>query len=136
LIPQLIEVNADASRICDLSIRWQVAPELAVKLFLLAASLPFSLSIISGYRSPEHQEKLRRDPSSGAAPVHLSTHTSCPATGADVRVNGIAVDDQVKLTIGRAAERLGLRWGGGASRVNGIPIGNEWAHVDMGPRRG
>lgn len=116
--------------------KWKIDPTLALKLFQVAAALPFPISIISGYRTEASQRELLARPDTTAAPVHLSTHTSCPATGADVRVDLPTVTDAHKRAFGAAAERVGLRWGGGARRENGIPAGSEWAHVDLGPRQG
>lgn len=88
--------------------------------------------MISGYRTPEQQEELIRE-GRPAAPVELSTHTTCPATGADVRVATFPTD-AIKATWGRIATEHGLRWGGGSPRDDrGIP--SDWNHVDLGPRQ-
>lgn len=92
-----------------------------------------SVSIISGYRSPEKQRELKRQ-GRPAAPVDVSNHTSCPATAVDVRI-GLAPTNVMKAILGRIAVEEGLRWGGG-SPVNpetGIP--SDWNHFDVGPRR-
>lgn len=118
---------------CGLSKRWLLDPTLAQRLVQMAARAPFPVQIISGYRSPEKQRALAAE-GRPAAPVDRSTHTSCPATGADVWP-GIAVTRVVQAQLGEAAVVAGLRWGGGSpvSPTTGIP--SDWNHVDMGPRR-
>lgn len=134
-LAQLLDRNADADVICATCSRWTISLELAVKVYLLARALPFPVSIISGHRTAEEQRALANQGAT-AAPVDLSNHTSCPATAVDLRPSVPVITDEVKRAIGRAAERVGLRWGGGAQRIDGIPVGNEWRHVDLGPRRG
>lgn len=116
---------------CTLIDRWKIHPVLAARIVQLAGALPFRIGVMSGYRSAEKQAELRRDGS--GAPDELSTHRSCPATGAD-----LATDDdswETRAVLGRNAEMLGLRWGGGAPRDSrGIPVGVEWRHVDLGRR--
>lgn len=117
---------------CDIITRWKVTPEVAARALLLARAAPFSVSIISGYRSPERQRELA-DAGRPAAPVDVSNHTRCPATALDWRV-GVTVTDSVKAEFGRAAVFAGFRWGGGSPvDENGIP--SDWNHVDLGPRR-
>jgi uncharacterized protein YcbK (DUF882 family) len=118
--------------------RWGISPELAAHLMLLNSTWERhypglgSLSIISGYRTREEQQELEREGRPAAAD-HLSTHRSCPATGADLRIP-LAVDDSTKVELGRLAQLSGLRWGGGSPPdVAGIPV--DWNHVDLGPRR-
>jgi len=66
------------------------------------------------------------------APVALSTHTTCPATGADIRL-GFAPTRVQQAIWGRIATMNGLRWGGGGEVDDGgIPL--DWQHVDLGPR--
>lgn len=125
---------------CDeLVERWQIAPELAVRLLELevrwAERFPGlgSLRIISGHRTVDEQLGLLEDPSSRAAPVHLSTHTTCPATGADLTLP-MTADDGLKIELGFLVMASGLRWGGGSPLdQRGIPA--DWNHVDLGPRR-
>ena len=134
-LAQLVDVTGDRNQktsLClNIACRWAVAVELAARIVAMAVLLPFRVQIISGYRTAAEQARQY----AGAAPDHLSTHRSNPATGADLRPLVDQVNDDTKRAIGRAAEAVGLRWGGGAQRVNGIPVGNEWAHVDLGPRR-
>lgn len=120
--------------------RWGIAPELAASLIMLEtmweARFPGlgSLRIISGFRTAEEQEALLEDPGSRATAVRLSTHTSCPATGADLTIP-IAVDDLAKLEFGTLVLTVPgrLRWGGGSPLdEKGIPA--DWNHVDLGPR--
>lgn len=131
MIPTLLEKNATADRVCAVADYWKCAPELVLRLTQLACLFPaFTFSIIDGYRTAEQQEAY------GRTADHLSTHRTLPATGADVRIrkNGQQPSDQEKRDIGAGAEAIGLRWGGGARRVNGIPEGVEWQHFDLGPR--
>ena len=129
-IPQAIRPDSDP---CVLADHWGIASELAFKLVALAQGLPFGIRIISGYRSPEKQRDLLARPDSMAAPVDRSTHTTCPATGADLWTS-VHPADQIKWEFGRVARLVGLRWGGG-SRLDpqtNIPV--DWNHVDLGPR--
>jgi len=119
---------------CDLSRRWLIHPELARRLVTLAARAPFPVQIISGYRSPAKQKALRQE-GRPAAPVDLSTHTSCPATGADVWP-GVAVTRVVQAQLGEAGVIAGLRWGGGSPVDPSTGIPTDWNHFDMGPRSG
>lgn len=132
-LPQSLE-GAVCVELCE---RWGIAPELAVKLLNLnevwRQRFPGlgSLSIISGYRTREVQAELERQ-GRPAAQDQLSTHRSCPATGADIRLP-IAADDYVKVEFGRAAYLTLLRWGGGSPK-NALGIPEDWNHVDLGPR--
>jgi len=117
--------------------RWLITPELAVRLLdlerLWVDRFPGigGLSIISGHRTREEQEQLELE-GRPAAEDRLSTHRSCPATGADVRLP-LEADDYVKAELGRLCLLAGLRWGGGSPKSSlGIPV--DWNHVDLGPR--
>jgi len=124
---------AGMTDICPFLTRWMIHPDLARALYKMAARAPFGISIISGYRTPDQQEALKREGRPAADPS-VSTHLSCPAGGADVRLD-VAVTDAVKATFGRLAVEAGLRWGGGSPvDQNGIP--SDWNHVDLGPRSG
>lgn len=132
-LPQSLEGVSCA----ELAARWQIEPVLALKLIHVNAEwmrrLPGlgALRIISGWRSAEEQRGLELE-GRPAAPDELSTHRSCPATGADISLP-IAADDSAKLEFGRLATLLGLRWGGGGPiDARGIPV--DWPHVDLGPR--
>lgn len=111
--------------------------ELAGRLQQMAADLTLggddlTVSIISGYRTPEQQEALRQAGRPAAHPDR-STHLACPATGADLRLS-VTPTTAIKARFGQAAIRAGLRWGGGSPvDDNGIP--SDWNHVDLGPRR-
>lgn len=124
--------------ICELANDWGLSPSLALKLVQAQEELPFELWIFSGARSPSEQAAV------SSTPFERSTHADrfseeCPrwATGADVqpvspavRLSGAAV-----AQMGAAFVRQGLRWGGGAPvGDDGIPVGNERWHVDLGPR--
>lgn len=115
---------------CDLVERWRIHPTLAARIVQMSERLPFRIGVMSGYRTEAQQDELRREGT--GARDDLSTHRSCPATGAD-----LATDDdswETRVVLGRNAELLGLRWGGGAPRQNGVPVGAEWRHVDLGRR--
>lgn len=116
-----------------LSDRWQISCELARRLTQLAGMLEFPIQIISGYRSPAKQRALAAE-GRPTAPVDRSTHTSCPATGADVWP-GIAVTRVVQARLGTQARLAGLRWGGGSPVDPGTGIPSDWNHLDLGPRR-
>jgi len=117
---------------CGLSRRWKLAPDLAMRLVRMADRAPFPLQIISGYRSPDKQRQLRQE-GRPAAPVDRSTHTSCPATGADVWP-GIAVSRVVQAQLGEAGTIAGLRWGGGSPVDPQTGIPSDWNHFDLGRR--
>ena len=127
MIPE--RINGDW---CGLSSRWKLDPTLAQRLTAMAARAPFPVQIISGYRSPEKQRQLKYE-GRPAAPVDRSTHTSCPATGADVWP-GIAVTRVVQAQLGEAGTIAGLRWGGGSPVDPQTGIPSDWNHFDMGPR--
>jgi len=129
--------SLDGSSCPELVERWGISPELAARLIVLQRmwgerfSSLGSLSIISGYRTLEEQQDLEQE-GRPAARDDLSTHRSCPATGADLQLP-IAVDDHAKVELGRLVILAGLRWGGG-SKVDGFGIPSDWNHVDLGPR--
>jgi hypothetical protein len=131
MIPQQIPKEWYYDSICSFTDRWIVTMTLADKLAQMASFLPFPLQIISGYRTPEQQAKLIQE--GKGAPDHLSTHRSCPATGADVWP-AVAVTRVVKATVGEAGVRAGLRWGGGSPVDPETGIPEDWNHFDEGPR--
>jgi hypothetical protein len=127
--------SLNGSTCMDLVGRWGIAPELAIRLMLTAdnfrARTGAGLRIISGFRSSGEQAELDRAGRPAAAD-ELSTHRTCPATGADVQPE-LAVTTSVKVLLGEAAMMSGLRWGGGGPRSDdGIPV--DWNHLDLGPR--
>jgi len=133
LIPERISPVWTEQELCDFSEHWKISTVLADKLYQLAQRLPFSISIISGYRSRAHQDELRASGRPTAA-NDVSTHTSCPATGADISV-ALYPDAAVKLEVGHQATLLGLRWGGGSPPTldrDGVPV--DWNHFDLGRR--
>lgn len=118
--------------VCDWGLHLELAEKLCRALHQAEEETGLSWSIISGYRSPEEQEELIRQ-GRPAAPVELSTHTTWPATGADVSVSTPAIST-LKATWGRIATMNGMRWGGGSPPDDaGIP--SDWNHVDLGPRK-
>lgn len=131
-LPQSLE----GSTCEELAVSWQIHPHLAARLLYMDAVfrqlVGTGLRIISGWRSMVDQERLERE-GRPAARDDLSTHRSCPATGADLDVPVATVDVETKLTFGHAARAAGLRWGGG-SPVNSYGIPSDWNHVDLGPR--
>jgi hypothetical protein len=121
-LPQLIEPQTD---VCVLADRWKISIQLAVRLILLrslagrnpgfrgtAGEVP-RLFIISGYRDPERQAQICREAPPGRPCAHpdRSTHTSCPATGADLRIESGPPDAWALLGTIWTRE-LGGRWGG------------------------
>ena len=141
MIPQQIDPDGAWSfeEVCELGNKWGLDQTLATRIVTMArefskGSPVTGLSIISGLRTDEEQNALRRA-GRPTADNDKSTHLACPATGADLRVNGVSsVDRSVRQAFGVAARFSGLRWGGG-SRVDpdtGIP--SDWNHVDLGPR--
>ena len=130
-LPQLIH-PLRSEMACDLSRRWKIAPTLATRIVTMASMLPFPLSIISGHRTDDQQRSLTIQ-GRPTAPVDRSTHTSCPAIGADVWPSTVATAE-VQATLGLAAVESGLRWGGGSPPDPVTLIPSDWNHVDLGPR--
>jgi len=121
--------------VCDLAVRWRVAPEVIARLVVAADQFyeetRGTVQIISGYRTYDEQVRLGRA-GRPAARDDLSTHRSCPATGVDVNIGTVPTRVQ-KAIWGRILRMNGLRWGGG-SAPNEAGIPSDWQHVDMGPR--
>lgn len=131
---------------CQLAERWLIAPELADKLRraadLVSRAGLGELFIISGFRTCEQQAELKAK-GRPAAPCDRSTHTSCPATGADVwsaaaqetHLPGIPDPSRgSRLALVSIAESVGLRVGGGGPvDSGGLPV--DWNHWDLGPRQ-
>lgn len=120
---------------CSLAARWGLSNLLTSRLILAAIQFEQEtrrpVELISGSRTRAEQAALGRS-GRPAAPDNVSTHRSCPATGADVSL-GFGVTRVMKATWGRIAVMNGLRWGGGGPVDDGgIPL--DWAHVDLGPR--
>jgi hypothetical protein len=127
MIPETVSETTDP---CQLARRWIIATELAERIVCLTHHVPFSFQIISGWRDRDEQESLIR--AGRGAAMDKSTHTSCPATGADLWPL-VAVTTNVKGYLGAACTLCGLRWGGGSSLdEDGLPW--DWNHVDLGPR--
>lgn len=130
---------AGSHEACDLAESWRIHPSLALSLIAAQAELPFRLWIFSGARSRGLQERISH------TPFELSTHADTdsrgcprPSTGADVQPvdPGIRLSGPAVAQMGAAFTRAGLRWGGGADvGPDGIPVGDERWHVDLGPRR-
>lgn len=129
-LSQILNSESDP---CRISSRWLVAPEVVRRLLSAADRLPFPISIISGHRSIERQNQLRAAGRPTAA-NDTSTHLTCPATGADLRL-GTAVTNVTKAVFGQAVMQAGLRWGGGSPVDPQTGIPSDWNHVDLGPRR-
>jgi len=130
MIAERIDPNGDP---CQLATKWKISPRLANNLLLMASRLEFPVQIISGYRSPTKQRALAAE-GRPTAPVDRSTHTSCPATGADVWP-GIAVTTLIQARLGAEAVISGLRWGGGSPVDPQTGIPSDWNHMDLGPRQ-
>lgn len=127
---------------CEIARRWLVSDELAAKLSAAMRQWEretnLTIEVISGYRTDAAQSALTRAGRPTALSNDLSTHRTCPATGADIRIGGsplFHVTPLMKARWGRIAVETGLRWGGGSSidPTTGIP--SDWNHVDLGPRR-
>ena len=117
---------------CELADRWGISPELADRLNDGADRLEFPVAIFSGLRTPAQQRALGRE-GRPTAPVDVSTHLSCPATGADVWPQ-VAVVNTVKARLGTEMSLAGLRWGGGSPVDPSTGIPSDWRHFDLGPR--
>jgi len=89
------------------------------------------VEITSGLRTDQEQDDLRAQ-GRPTADNDRSTHLSCPATGADIRLGFLPTRVQIAIW-GRTIVMNGLRWGGGGSvDEGGIPV--DWQHADLGPR--
>jgi len=117
---------------CDVAMRWGISYELSERLSQGADRLEFPVAIISGLRTAAQQEALRRG-GRPTAPPAVSTHLSCPASGADLMPQ-IAVTNVVKARLGTEMTLAGLRWGGGSSPDPDTGIPSDWNHFDLGPR--
>jgi len=116
---------------CLLAERWQVDPSVMRRVIVSAEDFQHEtgrdVQLISGWRSRREQTSLGRA-GRPAAPDHLSTHRSCPATGVDVSL-GPSPTSTMKLIWGRIVVLNGLRWGGGAAypTISGsLPTGSMW----------
>lgn len=133
MLPQPIAKNRLSSSICSLASRWKIDVRLATRITEVAFRLPYGISILSGFRTEKEQLALEKKQGSMATSVELSTHCSCPATGADLWPS-VTVTNVVKATFGEAVVACGLRWGGGSPVNSKTGIPKDWNHVDMGPR--
>ncbi len=132
MIPERIPEHSDGHlAFCNWIAKWGLSAILGAKLQKMQELFPTNLLIFSGFRTRDQQDALERE-GRPTAPFDSSTHTTCPATGADVRPD-IAWDAAVELTFGLAAATAGLRWGGGGPiDERGIPT--DISHLDLGPR--
>lgn len=140
---QLQEQFLTCGDVIDVVIRWKIHPTLAGKLIfivfpLIIKYLKRNPKIISGQRSVERQKELAEagyrtaDPTLSTHVAGISTPLGLLATGVDISL-GFAPTTVQKLAVGAIVESAGLRWGGGAQRDSrGIPVGHEWAHIDLG----
>lgn len=132
MIPQRLEPGASSELTTAVAAKWRISCELSEGIHVLAALIPWPLQIVSGYRSP-----LLETQTPGGIDPKISTHCSCPATGADLQVIGWTkgdAPDHVRQIFGANAQAAGLRWGGGSRSDprTGFPV--DWNHVDLGPR--
>jgi hypothetical protein len=136
---------------CDFAQRWGLRIDVGTIALALARAIVVdprlqglvrSISLIkmlSGYRTEEEQRSLIAR-GGNVAPDHLSTHRSCPATGFDLRVEGLmnpGSDPQAAAAwriIGALAQQVGLRWGGGSKWNAALGIPSDFNHFDAGPR--
>lgn len=121
---------------CSLAQYWGLGEPLARRLAAAINSFEIetgkTVSVISGYRTIAEQLQLIRMGRPAVSPER-STHTTCPASGADIRIGGM-VNSQTKDIWGRIVVINGLRWGGGSPRDPQTGIPSDWQHVDLGPR--
>jgi uncharacterized protein YcbK (DUF882 family) len=119
---------------------WLIDPRLAERIAFVMdewyEETRIGIEIISGYRTEEEQMALIRKGRPAADPK-LSTHTSCPATGVDIRINGF-MTRLLKARFLRIARMNGLRVGGNdyctPETCDDLNIPNDWNHVDLGRR--
>ena len=131
MINEIVREEWTDAELCDFQKRWKIAGVLATKLHCLATRLEFTFWVISGWRSEDQQQKLI-DEGKGA-PLHLSTHVTCPATGVDVWPT-VTPTNVTKARLGAEARVCGLRWGGGSPVDPDTGIPSDWNHLDLGPR--
>lgn len=129
MLPTYITPETDP---CQLATHWLIAEQLARALVEMTRELAFPLRINSGYRTAEQQQQLREQ-GRPTAPDNLSTHLTCPATGADVEP-AIAHTNYTIAEMGAAGVKQGLRWGGGSPTDPETGIPSDWVHFDLGPR--
>lgn len=132
MIPENFDGSSDP---CALASRWVLVLDLTQRLVAMSSQIPGGLTIFSGMRTVAEQEALEAA-GRPTAPLDLSTHLSCPATGADVRftLGAANLELQSRVQFGFWAVANGLRWGGGSpvDPTTGIP--SDWQHLDLGPR--
>jgi len=134
MLPESLPQGPTDQAVCQLAARWRIAPALAYKLASMQERIPgVRLQIISGFRTRDEQVALGRAGRPTADP-DVSTHTSCPATGADLRFSDLSPGNVEKAMFGEAATASGLRWGGGSPVDPATGIPSDWNHVDLGPR--
>jgi uncharacterized protein YcbK (DUF882 family) len=120
--------------------KWLLDPRLAQRVAVVMhewrKETHIGIEVISGYRTVEEQRELIRRGRPAADPS-VSTHTSCPSTGVDVRINGL-MTRLMKARFLRIARMAGLRVGGNdyctPSTCDDIGIPNDWNHLDLGRR--
>lgn len=140
MIPERIPTGGPGEdvteKLCSFAAKWRISSDLARKLLELQAAIAPQLQIVSGYRTPSEQQALI-DSGEQAAAVNVSTHCSCPATGADVQVIGWTKRTaplEVRRVFVGAARLVGLRVGGGSKADPKTGLPTDWNHVDLGPR--
>lgn len=117
---------------CRVASQWGIRDLVAEKLVQMSSRLEFSFSIISGLRTVEQQDSLRRQ-GRPTASIDQSTHLDCPASGVDLMPQ-IAITRVVKARLGAEGVFAGLRWGGGSPTDPDTGIPSDWNHFDLGPR--
>lgn len=131
MIPQRVDPQSTAEQLCAFADKWRIDVRLALGLHRMAQVFPHPLMMVSGFRTPAEQEALP-----DGAPVDVSTHTSCPATGADLQVVGWNKQNaplEIRLVFAGTARAAGLRVGGG-SKIDSDGVASDWNHVDLGRR--
>lgn len=121
---------------CSLGQDWGLSRELSFKLAAVMErweeETRMGIHVLSGMRTRAEQEALIRA-GAPAAPVELSTHTTCPSQGADLGFAAF-VTTTMKGRFGLIVTENGLRWGGGSPVDPSTGIPSDWNHVDTGPR--
>jgi len=124
---------------CQIMVEGGVSQELARKIVRMTQIFRnvtgHDVEMISGHRTCRQQMALARAGRPAAA-CDVSTHTSCPATGADFRLPGLSDTRVLKSLFGSSVIQAGLRWGGGSPVDPETNIPSDWPHIDLGRRNG
>jgi len=122
---------------CALMLDWKLSDELALKVANVMQTWDeeaggIGIRVISGYRTRTEQQVLI-DEGRTTLPWERSTHGTCPATGADLWIDGLPTT-AMKHRFARIVFESGLRVGGGSPIDPDTLLHTDWNHVDLGPR--